>query len=220
MKKINFEEWFKEFLKNKEELETLEELFKIFLKNKEDLETRNELIRRYKPLVKKIVYGFKYLPRVLTREDLFQEGILGLIKALTRYEDLGCNFETYAILTIKTEISELIRKSHSPSIPQKTTGMENVSFNEEQFDPMRTHYPSPHQIYMKQLNHERFLAKLKDKLSQNEFDIIRLSFGIPLGNINEDYQPCFSNREISQALNLTVAQVENFKRKAIQKLKK
>ncbi|XFE94032.1 hypothetical Protein pso3_03460 [Candidatus Phytoplasma solani] len=101
-----------------------QELFKDFLKNKKNLEARNQLIELHYPLAKKISSKFKYYPKLLTKEDLYQEGVLGLIKALDNYQDLGYDFIAYATPTIKSEIRELIRKSHSPSIPQKTPNQE------------------------------------------------------------------------------------------------
>ncbi len=59
-----------------------QKLFKDFLKNKKNLEIRNQLIELHLPLVKKLAYQFKYYPRVLTKEDLCQKGVLGLIKSL------------------------------------------------------------------------------------------------------------------------------------------
>ncbi|GLH60860.1 hypothetical protein PAWBP_5980 [Paulownia witches'-broom phytoplasma] len=53
------------------------------------------------PLVNKLVKQFKYYPRVLQKEDLYQEGVLGLIKALNHYQDLGYDFIAYATPTIK-----------------------------------------------------------------------------------------------------------------------
>ncbi|WP_273585438.1 sigma-70 family RNA polymerase sigma factor [Columbia Basin potato purple top phytoplasma] len=197
-----------------------QELFKDFLKNKKNLEIRNQLIELYLPLVKKLTYQFKYYPRVLTKEDLSQEGILGLIKALDNYEDLGYDFITYSTPTIKSEIRELIRKSHSPSIPQKNHKTNNLSFQEEKYEPYQINKLNPHQLWLKQVNHEIFLKKMKTKLSENEFKIIHLSFGVPLGNINEDYQRCYKNTEIAEKLNLSLKQVENIKNIAIKKLKK
>lgn len=198
---------------------TRQELFKAFLKNKKNLEIRNQLIELHLPLVNKIANSFKYYPRLLTREDLYQEGILGLIKALNNYQDLGYDFIAYATPTIKSEINEIIRKSHSPPIPQKTHKANNTSFQEEKHV---WHYqiPNPHQLWLKQINHELLLKKLKTKLSQNEFNVIILSFGIPLGNINEDYQPSYSNQAIAQKLNLSLNQIKTLKNKAIHKLKK
>ncbi|WP_017193595.1 sigma-70 family RNA polymerase sigma factor, partial [Vaccinium witches'-broom phytoplasma] len=185
-----------------------------------NLEIRNQLIELHLPLIKKIVQKFKYYPRVLQKEDLYQEGICGLIKALNNYEDLGYGFISYATLTIKSEIRELIRKSHSPSIPQKNHKKDNLSFQEEFCEPYQINKLNPHQLWLKQVNHEIFLKKMKAKLSETEFKIIHLSFGVPLGNINEDYQRCYTNTEIAEKLNLSLKQVENIKNIAIKKLKK
>ncbi len=133
-----------------------QELFKDFLKNKKNLTIRYQLIDLHLPLVNKLVKQFKYYPRVLQKEDLYQEGILGLIKALNNYEDLGYNFISYATPTIKSEIRELIRKSHSPSIPQKTHKTNNPSFQEEKHT-WHCQILNPHQLWLKQVNHEIFL---------------------------------------------------------------
>ncbi|MDC9032161.1 sigma-70 family RNA polymerase sigma factor [Columbia Basin potato purple top phytoplasma] len=198
-----------------------QELFKDFLKNKKNLEIRDQLIGLHLPLIKKIVNQFQYYPRVLTKEDLYQEGILGLIKALDNYEDLGYDFIAYAAPTIKSEIRELIRKSHSPSILQKTTKPNNISFKEEQYtQPNWNKTLNPHQLWLKQVNHEIFLKKMKAKLSENEFKIIHFSFGVPLENINEDYQRRYTNTEIAEKINVSLKQIENIKNIAIKKLKK
>ncbi|WP_268850210.1 sigma-70 family RNA polymerase sigma factor [Candidatus Phytoplasma rubi] len=196
-----------------------QKLFKDFLKKKKNLEIRDQLIEFHLPLVKKLVKQFKYYPRVLTREDLYQEGILGLIKDLNNYEDLGYDFIAYATTTIKSEITKLIRKSYSPSLPQKNHKVNNLSFKEEFYKPYQINNLDPHQLWLKQVNHEIFLKKMKAKLSENEFKIIHLSFGIPLGNINEDYKGCYTNTEITEKLNLSLKQAENIKEKNIKKLK-
>ncbi|MGZ3140135.1 sigma-70 family RNA polymerase sigma factor [Candidatus Phytoplasma solani] len=196
-----------------------QELFKDFLKNKKNLEIRNQLIELHLPLVKKLTYQFKYYPRVLTKEDLYQEGVLGLIKALNNYQDLGYDFISYTTPTIKSEIRELVRKSHSPSIPQKTTKPNNISFKEEKYkQPNWDKILNPHQLWLKQVNHEVFLKLLRKKLSKNEFNVICLSFGVTLGDINETNQPTLTNHEIAQKLNLTLRQVETTKNIAIRKL--
>ncbi|MGL9687648.1 MAG: sigma-70 family RNA polymerase sigma factor [Candidatus Phytoplasma sp. TWB_XP] len=197
-----------------------EKLFKDFLKNKKNLKVRDQLIELHYLLINKIIYKFQYYPKFLTREDLFQEGILGLTKALNNYQDFGYDFIAYATPTIKSEIRELIRKSHSPSIPRKTSKPNNISFQEEKYEPYLINNLNPHQLWLKQVNFELLLKKLKDNLSENEFDVIRLSYGIPLRDINEDYQFPHSNQQITQELNLSLRQVEKLKAHAIKKLKK
>ncbi|PQP78965.1 hypothetical protein C6B37_02815 [Candidatus Phytoplasma phoenicium] len=134
------------------------------------------------PLVEQIVRRFKYYPRCLTRADLVQEGVLGLIKALTNYEDFGYDFLAYAKPHIKKAINEAIRKiTQSTYLP---------NFSENHHESFTPHSLNPHQLWLKQVNHEIFLKKMKTKLSENEFQIIHLSFGVPLGNINEDVLGC------------------------------
>ncbi|WZN38258.1 hypothetical protein M33023_00420 [Candidatus Phytoplasma asteris] len=62
-------------------------------------------------------------------------------------------------------------------------------------NPIKNH--TTHQLWLKQANHELLLKLLSKKLSKNEFKIIYLSFGIPLENINEDYQRYYINEEIA-----------------------
>ncbi|MDV3158931.1 MAG: sigma factor, partial [Pigeon pea little leaf phytoplasma] len=90
-----------------------------FFKKQKNLKLRDEIIKNYEEFVWKIVHNFKYYPKVLEKQNLFQKGILGLLKVLHKYEDIGYSFLNYAIDIIKFEIRELIRKSHTPSIPQR-----------------------------------------------------------------------------------------------------
>ncbi|AGL90557.1 DNA-Directed RNA Polymerase Sigma Subunit [Strawberry lethal yellows phytoplasma (CPA) str. NZSb11] len=113
-----------------------QKLFKDFLKNKKNLAIRDQLIEMHFPLVKKIANQFKYYPPSLQKEDLFQEGVLGLIKALHNYQDLGYGFIVYAAETIKGEITELIRgmqtTSTSREVFRKEKQTSNIPFEERE----------------------------------------------------------------------------------------
>ncbi|KND62608.1 DNA-directed RNA polymerase specialized sigma, partial [Candidatus Phytoplasma phoenicium] len=54
-------------------------------------------------------------------------------------------FIAYATSTIKSAIRELIRKSHSPSFPQKNHQTNNLSFQEEFYEPYQINKLNPHQ---------------------------------------------------------------------------
>ncbi|BAD04588.1 hypothetical protein PAM_503 [Onion yellows phytoplasma OY-M] len=54
-----------------------QKLFKDFLKNKKNLAIRDQLIEMHLPLVKKIANQFKYFPKSLQREDLYQGFFVG-----------------------------------------------------------------------------------------------------------------------------------------------
>ena len=71
------------------------------------LRTKNELITRNLRLVVSIAR--KYQNRGLPIDDLIQEGNLGLVKAIERFEyDLGYKFSTYATWWIRQSISRSI----------------------------------------------------------------------------------------------------------------
>lgn len=63
---------------------------------------------------------FRYHPAGMRRSDLFQEGILGLQKAVNRYDaDRGIRFSTYATYWIRQSIRKcLIDKSRLIRVPQ------------------------------------------------------------------------------------------------------
>ncbi|GLH60947.1 sigma-70 family RNA polymerase sigma factor [Paulownia witches'-broom phytoplasma] len=201
-----------------------QKLFKDFSKSKNNLTIRDQLIEMHLPLVKKIVKQFKYFPKALQREDLYQEGILGLIKALNNYQDLGCDFIVYATPTIKGGITELIRglqaTSTSIHVFRKEKQVSNIPFEETQPQTININNLTPHQIWLNQVNHELFIQKIKSILNKQEFEIIRLSFGIPLKNQNQYPQIEYSNKNIGKMLHLSSRQVETTKSKAINKLKK
>ncbi|WEX20422.1 MAG: sigma-70 family RNA polymerase sigma factor [Candidatus Phytoplasma citri] len=213
----------KAFLKKAKTRET-EKLLTLFLKDKKNLKLRDKIIKNYEELVWKIVHSYKYYPKVLEKQDLFQEGILGLMKALERYENMGFSFMNYVIDIIKFEIRELIRKSHIPSIPERKVKEERKTDNEEfreEITPLTfSKVLNPHQYWLRAVKHEFFMKKLKKNLSDTEFKIICLAFGITSGNINYDYQPAYSNSDLSKMLFLTKTQVERIKNKALTKIKK
>ncbi len=77
-----------------------------------DKKTREELVRRHAGLVKLIASRIGgHLPEHVDREDLISAGILGLLKAIDRYDpSRGVKFETYATPVIRGEIMEALRE--------------------------------------------------------------------------------------------------------------
>lgn len=78
-------------------------------KEKDSLEARQELIYRYQPLVCKIVTILKPSEQVYL--DLFQEGVVGLVEAIERFEpERGFKFSTYARFRIKGRALTYLQK--------------------------------------------------------------------------------------------------------------
>ena len=78
-------------------------------KEHNSLEARQELIYRYQPLVCKIVTVLK--PSEQLYLDLFQEGVVGLVEAVERFEpERGFKFSTYARFRIRGRALTYLQK--------------------------------------------------------------------------------------------------------------
>ncbi|MGN0478251.1 MAG: sigma-70 family RNA polymerase sigma factor [Hominenteromicrobium sp.] len=88
-----------------------EELVRAFQEGNADV--FSELVARYLKLVRIKACSFREIFS-LEREDLYQEGLLGLFDAANSYtEDGGASFETYAGRCISNRIVSAVRRSSS-----------------------------------------------------------------------------------------------------------
>lgn len=73
---------------------------------------RDQLVVQYAPLVKRIAYHLLLkLPASVQVDDLIQNGMIGLLDALARYEEgLGAQFETYAVQRIRGSMLDGLRE--------------------------------------------------------------------------------------------------------------
>ena len=74
---------------------------------------QGSLVNHYAPLVKRIAYHLMAkLPASVQVDDLIQNGMLGLLDALSRYEDdQGAQFETYAVQRIRGAMLDGLREA-------------------------------------------------------------------------------------------------------------
>lgn len=74
---------------------------------------KERLIDQYAPLVKRIAWHLMArLPASVDIDDLVQNGMLGLLDALGRFEDgMGAQFETYALARIRGAMLDGLRES-------------------------------------------------------------------------------------------------------------
>lgn len=77
------------------------------------LEERNQLVLDNAPLVTTVVKRMYLSPYAYyDKEDMFQQGVLGLMKAVERFEpERGFAFSTYAVPMIQGEIMRFIREN-------------------------------------------------------------------------------------------------------------
>ena len=74
---------------------------------------REQLVQRFVPLVKRIAYHLMArLPANVQFEDLVQNGMLGLLDALDRFEEgFGAQFETYATQRVRGAMLDGLREN-------------------------------------------------------------------------------------------------------------
>ena len=74
---------------------------------------KNHLVTEHAPLVKKLAHQMKAkLPPSVEVDDLIQAGMIGLLDAVSRYEEThGAQFETYAVQRIRGAMLDELRSS-------------------------------------------------------------------------------------------------------------
>lgn len=74
---------------------------------------KERLVNQYAPLVKRIAYHLMAkLPASVQVDDLVQNGMLGLLDALGRFEEgMGAQFETYAVQRIRGAMLDGLREN-------------------------------------------------------------------------------------------------------------
>jgi len=74
---------------------------------------KNHLLTEHMPLVKRLAHHMKAkLPPSVEVDDLVQAGMIGLLDAISRYEEThGAQFETYAVLRIRGAMLDELRTS-------------------------------------------------------------------------------------------------------------
>lgn len=74
---------------------------------------KDRLVNQYAPLVKRIAYHLMAkLPASVQVDDLVQNGMLGLLDALGRFEEgMGAQFETYAVQRVRGAMLDGLREN-------------------------------------------------------------------------------------------------------------
>lgn len=136
-----------------------------------DAAARMALMRRYIPVVKARVSG--YAGGELEPEDLAQEGMIGLLQAVDRYDPArGASFRTFALLCIDRSVISVVRAAlAAKKIPPST----RVSLEGDRVDAVRE--ASPEEIVVSQDN----IRRLTEQLSQSLSDLERRVFFLYLG---------------------------------------
>lgn len=176
------------------------------LMNRRDAE--EELVLRHTKLVR--ACARPYFLAGGDGEDLIQEGMLGLIKAVREY-DAGrqASFKTYAELCIKHRLYSAIRSAtggkHSPL--NESVSLETPSFSEHvplsRFSDAQQHQ-NPEELIIGREAFEELSGRLKGQLSEFEAKVLGL------------YLEGLSYREIGAKINKSLKSVDN----AVQRIRR
>ena len=158
---------------------------------------------RYMPIVISRAEG--YFSDGSDKEDLAQEGMIGLLRAIRSYnDDRGASFHTFALLCIDRNIISAVRSSLSA---KKIPSSSLLYIDEIQGDTLLADKASPEDDLIAKDTVERIYSELEGILSKTEFAVFKLYLK---GNTYE---------AISSKLLLTKKAVDNAVCRARKKLK-
>ncbi len=153
------------------------------------------LINKYKPLIFKI--SSKYFISAFDKEDIIQEGLIGLYKAIRDYNpDKKINFRSFIYYVIKKRIYSLLRDSNRQKrlIKEVVELKENLKIIIEDNKEER-------------IGNREIIEKVKNKLSNLERSILKL------------YLNNLSYKEIEENLKITKKQIDNTLKRIKEKIK-
>lgn len=168
--------YFKEISKTKP-LSKKEEL-KLWLKYKEDndIEARNKLVEANLKFVASVANSYR--GRGLSYEDLINEGNMGLIKALEKFEGTrGFKLISYSVWWIRQTIEEAIEKRNNMSMDELPTDYEEQGDDEirEIHDDVQ---PSVEiESDEESIDKKHIIATLIEELSEREREVVTKYYG-------------------------------------------
>ncbi len=193
--------------------------------------SKKDLVIEHLPLVKKVANKiFRRLPEgVVEFDELVNTGVIGLIKAIERYDSNRAKFSTYAYIKIRGEILDYLRKLDflPRSVREKLKNGEVselkeevatlISIEEKLFgnseryfvkDTLISDLPDPEDLVMKD-EAKQILASAISQLSEKEQLVLQLIFVEEL-----------DLKSISEILGVSVSRVSQIKTGALKKLRK
>ena len=165
------------------------------------------LYKRYTYVVKRITSSFFLIGG--GKEDLFQEAMIGLIKAVNSYDrSFGTKFRTYAEVCIKRQVITAIRKTDVRELIYKSVSLYECLDMENDYTTIDNY------IDADMLNPENVYINEEEKNSCFELAVRSLS------NFEKavlmEYGQGKSYEEISTSLNKSIKSIDN----ALQRVKK
>ena len=183
----------------------------LILARQGDEEAKEILIRHNMRLVAHIVK--KYVGSAET-DDLLSVGSIGLIKAINTYQDgKGTQLATYTARCIENEILMLLRsgKKHKNNVSLTDPVGTDKDGNElTLIDLLSEKEDSVFAQIKKNIQREKFVALLKKFLSEREFSILSMRYGLEDG-------AALPQREVAKKLGISRSYISRIEKRAIEK---
>ncbi len=180
----------------------------VVLSNNGNAIAEEHLINRYKNCV-----GYcssKYYMPGMEKDDIFQEGMIGLYNAIKDFNPKKTSFKNFAMLCISRRIISLLKSANRQKhIPLNSSVSLDSIFSDEQYNSMIDTIETPTQhnpesILISQETLNMYEQKINELLSELELKV----FKCYLGNM--------SYKDISKQLDISEKSVDN----AVQRIKK
>ena len=163
-------------------------------------ESLNTLLTKYKSLVNKIARSYFFIGGDI--EDITQEGMIGLYKAIINYkDDKKASFKTFASTCIKNQIQNAIRVASSEKNKILSDALPITEENKDEEDEAEIILPSslplPDFTVLEKENMKEILSQIKLTLSALEYKVLIL------------YLKGYSYNEISDSMNISKKSIDN-----------
>lgn len=176
-----------------------------------DINARNTLIKHNMRLVAHIVK--KYTGSAET-DDLLSVGSIGLIKAINTFQEgKGTQLATYTARCIENEILMLLRaskKHKSTASLSDTVGMDKDGNELTIIDLLSEKEDTVFEQVERSIQKEKFIKLLKGVLSEREFNILNLRYGLTDG-------VALAQREVAKLMGISRSYISRIEKKAIEK---
>ena len=168
-----------------------------------DGKSLEQILNNFKPMVSSIARGYFLVGG--DDEDLVQEGMIGLYKAIQSYDEKNkSTFSTFAYLCIKRQVQNTIRKSFrkdrqklSDYLPISNQGMIVVDEEKDKGIYLLSDELNPEESFLESEEKKEFSSIIKKKLSQFEYKVLFL------------YLKGYSYIDIQQKLKIDAKSVTN-----------
>ncbi len=153
------------------------------------------LLNSYKPLVSKIARQYFLVGGEI--DDLVQEGMIGLYKAIQTYdESKNASFKTFASLCIKRRMQTAVKKQFTIK-----SSVFNELFDDEMLDYMEppSEKENPEEKAISKEKYEYMNKEIKTKLSDFEYEVLKKYLGgLSYVDIAKEYN--VSKKSVDNAL--------------------